>query len=201
MIRFSQNILKDIKPRAMTRDIDWGGIPVPGWEDQPTKRLYVWFDAVIGYLSASIEWARRSGGDPEAWRRWWNDPESLTYYFMGKDNIVFHTQIWPAEMLAQNGEGDKGGEPGGAFGDLNLPTEVVSSEFLTMEARSSPPRRASSSTCATCSPATSRMPCATSSAPRDPRTRMRTSPGRSSSRARTTSWSPGGATWSTAPPR
>lgn len=57
VIRFSKNILEEIRPRAMTRDIDWG-IPVPGWEDQPTKRLYVWFDAVIGYLSASIEWAR-----------------------------------------------------------------------------------------------------------------------------------------------
>jgi methionyl-tRNA synthetase len=132
VIRFSQNILEDIKPRAMTRDIDWG-IPVPGWEDQPNKRLYVWFDAVIGYLSASIEWARRSG-DAEAWRKWWNDPEALGYYFMGKDNIVFHSQIWPAEMIAHNGKGDKGGEPG-RFGELNLPTEVVSSEFLTMEGK------------------------------------------------------------------
>ncbi len=132
VIRFSQNILADIRPRAMTRDIDWG-IPVPGWEDQPTKRLYVWFDAVIGYLSASIEWARRQG-TPERWREWWNDPETLAYYFMGKDNIVFHSQIWPAELLAYDGRGDRGGEPG-AFGDLVLPTEVVSSEFMTMESR------------------------------------------------------------------
>ena len=132
VIRFSQNILKDIKPRAMTRDIDWG-IPVPGWDDQPTKRLYVWFDAVIGYLSASIEWARRTG-DPEAWRKWWNDPEALSYYFMGKDNIVFHSQIWPAELIAHNGGGSKGGKPG-RLGTLNLPTEVVSSEFLTMEGK------------------------------------------------------------------
>ena len=132
VIRFSQNILKDIKPRAMTRDIDWG-IPVPGWEDQPTKHLYVWFDAVIGYLSASIEWARRTG-DPEAWRKWWNDPEALSYYFMGKDNIVFHSQIWPAELIAHNGGGSKGGKPG-RLGTLNLPTEVVSSEFLTMEGK------------------------------------------------------------------
>ena len=129
VIKFSQNILEEIRPRAMTRDIDWG-IPVPGWEDQPTKRLYVWFDAVIGYLSASIEWARRSG-DPEAWRQWWNDPEALSYYFMGKDNIVFHSQIWPAELLAYDGRGSRGGEPG-PYGDLNLPTEVVSSEYLTM---------------------------------------------------------------------
>ena len=80
VIKFSQNLLEDIRPRAMTRDIDWG-IPVSGWEDQPSKRLYVWFDAVVGYLSASIEWARRSG-DPEAWRQWWNDPQALSYYFM-----------------------------------------------------------------------------------------------------------------------
>ena len=132
VIKFSQNLLGDIRPRAMTRDIDWG-IPVPGWEDQPTKRLYVWFDAVIGYLSASVEWARRSG-DPEAWRAWWNDPQALSYYFMGKDNIVFHSQIWPAELLAYNGQGAKGGTPGD-LGVLNLPTEVVSSEFLTMEGK------------------------------------------------------------------
>ena len=62
VIKFSKNLLKDVRPRAMTRDIDWGiPIPLEGWEDNPTKRLYVWFDAVIGYLSASIEWARRIG--------------------------------------------------------------------------------------------------------------------------------------------
>jgi methionyl-tRNA synthetase len=134
VIRFSQNILKDIRPRAMTRDIDWGiPIPLDGWRENPTKRLYVWFDAVIGYLSASIEWARRSG-DPEAWRAWWDNPEALSYYFMGKDNITFHSQIWPAELLAYDGLGDKGGKPG-PFGVLQLPTEVVSSEFLTMEGK------------------------------------------------------------------
>ena len=131
VIKFSQHILEEIKPRAITRDIDWG-IPIPGWEDQP-KRLYVWFDAVIGYLSASIEWAHRIG-DPDAWRRWWNDPEARSYYFMGKDNIVFHSQIWPAELLGYDGRGERGGEPG-HLGSLNLPTEVVSSEFLTMEGK------------------------------------------------------------------
>ena len=134
VIRFSQNILKDIRPRAMTRDIDWGiPIPLDGWRENPTKRLYVWFDAVIGYLSASIEWARRNG-DPEAWRAWWDNPEALSYYFMGKDNITFHSQIWPAELLAYDGLGDKGGKPG-PYGVLQLPTEVVSSEFLTMEGK------------------------------------------------------------------
>ncbi len=132
VIQFAMNFMEDVRPRAMTRDIDWG-IPVPGWEDQVGKRLYVWFDAVVGYLSASIEWAKRSG-DPEAWRKWWNDKDALSYYFMGKDNIVFHAQIWPAELLAYNGKGDKGGQPGD-FGELNLPTEVVSSEFLTMEGK------------------------------------------------------------------
>jgi len=134
VIKFSQNLLEDVRPRAMTRDIDWG-IPVPldGWRDEPTKRLYVWFDAVVGYLSASIEWARRTG-DPDAWRQWWNDPQALSYYFMGKDNITFHSQIWPAELLGYDGRGDNGGKPG-EYGSLNLPTEVVSSEFLTMEGR------------------------------------------------------------------
>jgi len=85
---------------------------------------------VIGYLSASVEWAVRSG-DPDAWQAWWCDPDARSYYFMGKDNITFHSQIWPAMLLGQNGAGDRGGEPG-PFGTLNLPTEVVSSEFLTM---------------------------------------------------------------------
>ncbi len=132
VLNFSRNLLADVRPRAMTRDIDWG-IPVPlaGWEDNPNKRLYVWFDAVVGYLSASIEWARRSG-EPDAWRAWWNDPEARSYYFMGKDNITFHSQIWPGELIAANGRGTHGGTLS-EFGDLQLPTEVVSSEFLTME--------------------------------------------------------------------
>src|SRR6266498_1383674 len=138
VLKFSLNLLDDLRPRAMTRDIDWGiPVPLPGWEDNPAKRLYVWFDAVIGYLSASIEWARRSG-DPEAWRLWWGNPEgeaaARSFYFMGKDNITFHAQIWPAELLAYNGEGSRGGSPG-PLGKLALPTEVVSSEFLTMEGR------------------------------------------------------------------
>ena len=134
VLKFSLNLLDDLQPRAITRDLDWG-VPVPldGWRDRPDKRIYVWFDAVIGYLSASIEWARRSG-DPDAWRAWWNDPDAESYYFMGKDNIVFHAEIWPAMLLGYNGQGARGGEPG-PLGTLNLPTEVVSSEYLTMEGR------------------------------------------------------------------
>jgi methionyl-tRNA synthetase len=134
VLKFSLNLLDDLRPRAMTRDIDWGvPVPLPGWRDNPNKRLYVWFDAVIGYLSASVEWARRTG-DPDAWRQWWCDPAAASYYFMGKDNITFHSQIWPAELLGYNGAGAKGGSPG-QYGRLELPTEVVSSEYLTMEGR------------------------------------------------------------------
>ena len=132
--RFSLNLLNDLKPRAITRDLDWG-VPVPleGWRDRPDKKLYVWFDAVIGYLSASIEWAARTG-DPDAWRPFWQSPDARGYYFMGKDNIVFHTEIWPAILFGYSGQGDRGGTPG-SYGALEVPYEVVSSEFLQMEGR------------------------------------------------------------------
>ncbi|MGI8695400.1 MAG: methionine--tRNA ligase [Mycobacteriales bacterium] len=134
VLKFSLNLLGDLKPRAYTRDLDWGvRVPLPGWRDRDDKRIYVWFDAVVGYLSASIEWAQRTG-DPDAWRAWWQDPDARAYYFMGKDNIIFHAEIWPAQLMGYNGEGDKGGTPG-SLGRLNLPDEVISSEFLTMEAR------------------------------------------------------------------
>jgi methionyl-tRNA synthetase len=134
VLNFSLNLLNDLQPRAITRDLDWG-VPVPldGWRDRNDKKIYVWFDAVIGYLSASIEWARRSG-DPDAWRAWWNDENAEAYYFMGKDNIVFHAEIWPAMLLGYAGHGAKGGSAG-PLGQLDLPTEVVSSEFLTMEGK------------------------------------------------------------------
>jgi methionyl-tRNA synthetase len=134
VLKFSLNLLDDLQPRAITRDLDWG-VPVPldGWRDRSDKRIYVWFDAVIGYLSASVEWARRSG-DPDAWRAWWNSADAEAYYFMGKDNIVFHAEIWPAMLLGYAGRGAKGGSPG-PLGNLKLPSEVVSSEYLTMEGK------------------------------------------------------------------
>jgi methionyl-tRNA synthetase len=134
VLKFSLNLLDDLKPRAYTRDFDWG-VPVPldGWRDRPDKRIYVWFDAVVGYLSASIEWANRSG-DPDAWRDWWQSPDAESYYFMGKDNIVFHAEIWPAMLFGYSGQGDRNGTPG-SLGALKPPTEVVSSEYLTMEGR------------------------------------------------------------------
>ena len=128
---FSLRLLDDIRERPITRDLDWGvRIPVPGYADDPNKRIYVWFDAVIGYLSASIEWASLTG-DPESWRAWWQNPEAEHAYFQGKDNVVFHTVIWPAMLLGYGA----GGEYGAGIAPLELPDNVVASEYLTMEGK------------------------------------------------------------------
>ena len=129
--RFSLELLKEVRPRPVTRDLDWGvSIPVPGYDDRDDKRIYVWFDAVIGYLSASVEWAANRG-TPDAWRDWWQEPNARHYYFMGKDNIVFHSVIWPSQLLGYG----EGGEVGAKQGALQLPYDIVSSEFLTMEGK------------------------------------------------------------------
>ncbi|MHB1527096.1 MAG: methionine--tRNA ligase [Candidatus Dormibacteria bacterium] len=128
---FSLNLLGELRPRAVTRDIDWGiRIPLPEFEQRDDKRIYVWFDAVIGYLSASIEWARLQGR-PEAWREWWQNPSARHFYFMGKDNIVFHAVIWPSILMGYGSGGEFGGGP--SQPPLVLPENVVSSEFLTQE--------------------------------------------------------------------
>ena len=128
---FSLRLLEDLRPRAVTRDLDWGvPIPVPRYAEQENKRIYVWFDAVVGYLSAAVEWAKNRG-TPEAWRDWWQNPDARHFYFMGKDNIVFHTIVWPSMLL---GYGD-GGEFGRRQGALELPYDVVASEYLTMEGK------------------------------------------------------------------
>ncbi len=116
---FTRGFLKEgLKDRAITRNLDWGvPVPIDGYED---KRLYVWFEAVIGYLSASKEWAQRKG-DPEAWRPFWEDPATRSYYFVGKDNIPFHTIIWPSMLMGS--------------GQLNLPYDVPANEFLTLEGK------------------------------------------------------------------
>lgn len=125
---FSLELAREIKPRPITRDLDWGiRVPVPGYEEDPNKRIYVWVDAVVGYLSAAVEWARGSD-DNNAWREWWQDPEARHVYFQGKDNIVFHTIIWPAELLGYG----TGGELG-AGRELVLPDNVAATEFLNME--------------------------------------------------------------------
>ncbi len=127
---FSLRYIEDLRPRAVTRDLDWGiPVPVPGYPPEE-KRIYVWIDAVVGYLSASIEWAHLRG-TPDAWREWWQNDDARHFYFMGKDNIVFHTVIWPAELLGYG----EGGEYGAGRGRLELPYNVVASEFLTMEGK------------------------------------------------------------------
>ncbi len=114
-IRFLEDGLID---RAITRDIDWGvPVPLPGYEG---KCIYVWFEAVIGYLSATKEWAAATG-DPEKWRDFWQDPDTRSYYFLGKDNIVFHTILWPAMLMGYEG--------------LNLHNDVPANEFLNLEGR------------------------------------------------------------------
>ena len=101
--------------RAMTRDIEWG-VPVP-LEGYESKRIYVWFEAVMGYLSATRVWAEQQG-TPDEWKKWWVEPDGETYYFQGKDNVPFHTVIWPSILLA--------------YGGLNLPTDVVANEYLNL---------------------------------------------------------------------
>lgn len=124
---FSLNLLEHVQPQAITGDLEWGvPLPLPGFDG---KRIYGWFDAVIGYLSASIEWAAVHG-TPEAWKEWWLNPDARGYYFMGKDNGAFHAKIWPAMLLGyENGPLTGGKRP------LELPDAVVSSEFLTMESK------------------------------------------------------------------
>ncbi len=121
VINWAQGFVKEgLHDRAITRDISWGvELPDDAGLDAPNdKRIYVWFEAVIGYLSASKEWAQRQG-DPEAWRAWWEDPAAETYYFVGKDNIPFHAVYWPAQLMGA--------------GDLNLPTNVPANQFVTFK--------------------------------------------------------------------
>jgi methionyl-tRNA synthetase len=123
-----------LKPRAITRDLDWG-IPVPvSGADWETKKLYVWFEAVIGYLSAPIEWSQLSGyAQRDAWRDWWTNPKAKQFHFIGKDNIFFHTSLWPAELMGV----------GSAFMEifageevpLILPYDVPANQFMNLEGK------------------------------------------------------------------
>jgi methionyl-tRNA synthetase len=126
VINFARNYVKGgLKGRPVTRDIAWG-VPVPleGWED---KRLYVWFEAVMGYFTASVEWAHNIG-QPDAWKDWWYNPEARGYCFIGKDNIPFHTLIWQAELLGVSRIYE---EDENAY--LNLPYDVPANEFMNLE--------------------------------------------------------------------
>ncbi len=124
-----QILATDLHGRAITRDLDWGiPVPVKGWEG---KCLYVWFEAVIGYLSAAIEWASING-QPAAWHDWWTKADALTYYFIGKDNIPFHAVIWPGQLI---GAGEWFGKlfEGTDGSHLVLPYDIPANEFLNLE--------------------------------------------------------------------
>jgi len=116
--KFTDNWLKNgLKDRAITRDMKWGiKVPVDGFDD---KRIYVWFDAVIGYLSASKEWANIKG-KPKLWEEWWKDPSARHYYFLAKDNIPFHSLIWPSIIMGYSDE-------------LNLPYDIPANEYLKLK--------------------------------------------------------------------
>ncbi|MDE0607992.1 MAG: methionine--tRNA ligase [Acidimicrobiaceae bacterium] len=110
-------IREGLLDRAITRDIEWG-IELPVDDLGPGKRIYVWYDAVIGYLSASKEWSTQQGDD-EAWRRWWENDDSRHVYFIGKDNIPFHCLFWPAQLIGA--------------GNLHLPDDVPANQYVTFK--------------------------------------------------------------------
>ena len=123
----TQGIEDGLRGRAYTRDLDWGvAVPLEGWGD---KRIYVWFEAVNGYLTASVEWAKNIG-EPDAWKQWWYNPEAESYYFIGKDNIPFHTMIWPAQLIGVERiyEDDESKA-------LNLPYDVPANQFMNIEGK------------------------------------------------------------------
>lgn len=119
VVNFVKGYIDELRPRAITRDMTWGiPIPLPGTEG---KVLYVWFDAPIGYISASMEWAETKG-TPERWKDYWCDPKTKLVNFIGKDNIPFHAVIFPAMTMGQN-------QP------YKLVDELPANEFYNLEGR------------------------------------------------------------------
>ena len=117
VINWAQSFVEEgLQDRAITRDLDWG-IDIPVDDLGEGKKIYVWFEAVIGYLSASIEWASKEEG--RNWEDWWKNKDAESYYFIGKDNVPFHSVIWPAILLG--------------YGDLNLPTNVPANQYILIK--------------------------------------------------------------------
>ena len=118
VINWAKSFVKEgLQDRAITRDLDWG-VEIPVDDLGSGKKIYVWFEAVIGYLSASKEWAKNNGNEKE-WEEWWNNESAETYYFIGKDNVPFHAVIWPSILLAYEG--------------LNLPTNVPANQYILVK--------------------------------------------------------------------
>lgn len=118
VINWAKSFVKEgLLDRAITRDLDWG-IKIPVDDLGDGKKIYVWFEAVIGYLSASKEWAKLNG-DEDAWKDWWTNENAESYYFIGKDNVPFHAVIWPSILLGYEG--------------LNLPTNVPANQYILVK--------------------------------------------------------------------
>lgn len=116
VINFAKGMVTDgLHDRSFTRDLEWG-IPLPIDDIGPGKSIYVWWEAVMGYLSAPQEWAELQGA-PDAWKAYWEDPAAESFYFVGKDNIPFHAIYWPALILGHGG--------------LNMPTNVPANQYVT----------------------------------------------------------------------
>jgi len=114
---FTQSFIENgLKDRPITRDIGWG-VPLP-IEGYPNKRIYVWFEAVIGYISASMQWANEKG-EPDSWKDYWIGHKSKSFYFMGKDNIPFHSIILPSILLG--------------YGKFDLPYDIPANEYLNLD--------------------------------------------------------------------
>lgn len=119
VINFASTYIDDLRPRAITRDLEWG-VPVP-LEEAKGKVLYVWFDAPIGYISATQEWAEKEG-KPDLWKDYWLDPQTKYVQFIGKDNIPFHAIFFPAMLMGQN-------QP------YKIVDDLVANEFYNLEGR------------------------------------------------------------------
>lgn len=116
VVNFAVGMVDDgLHDRAFTRDLTWG-VPLPVDDLGDGKSIYVWWEALMGYVSAAQEWSQIQGR-PDAWKQWWHDPDAETYYFIGKDNIPFHAVYWPALIMGHGG--------------LNLPTDVPANQYVT----------------------------------------------------------------------
>nr|MBN1229362.1 methionine--tRNA ligase [Anaerolineae bacterium] len=125
VINFARNMVEDLRGRPITRDIEWGiSVPLEGWE---RKCLYVWFEAVMGYFTASVEWANNMG-QPDAWKDWWYNPEAKIYNFLGKDNIPFHTVIWQSELMGVSGIYNEESDT-----PITLPYDVPANEYMNVQ--------------------------------------------------------------------
>lgn len=136
VLEFSRRYAEEMEPRAFTRDLTWG-IPIPV-EGAEGKCIYVWYEALLGYLSATVEWAKVSG-QPDAWKEFWYQPDNVRIYnFIGKDNILFHTVLWQAVLIGMG----RLGEPWDGLDDVtvsrngapkfNLPYDVPANQYLNL---------------------------------------------------------------------